>query len=140
FGALLALHVLVVDADARFERLDVLERVAEALFEPLAQAALVALVGGGAGARVGPELLEEGAGQRITADQPVVHEGEGQALGVALEPEAELGELDGELVLVDTVQTMDGDQAAAEREGLLLAQAVVALGGAAREVADEIVV
>ena len=68
----------------------------------------------------GADLLEAQADEGVAVPQGVVEEGEWAVAGQGEEPEAELGELDGRLVLVDAVEAALGDEAPGVEDGVLV--------------------
>ncbi len=86
------------------------------------------------------ELVPEGAGERVAHHQAVVEERKRHALGVRFQPQGQLGQLNGQRVLVHAVETVHGHHAAAEGLGLGLRNArLLALGRPAGQVAEQLV-
>ena len=73
--------------------------------------------------------------------ETVVEESERQPFGVGLDPQCQLGQLHRQRILVNAVETMNGDEAAAERLGFFLGEPrFLPFRGPAWEVADQLVV
>jgi hypothetical protein len=67
-------------------------------------------------------VLKEGAGKRIADNQTVVEESGGQPFGVRFDPQRQFGQLHRQWVLVDAVEAVNRNQAAAEGLSLLLGE------------------
>ena len=59
---------------------------------------------------------KNGSAERIAVHQPVIEECQRQSLGVGLQPQRQLCQLDGQAVAIHAIQAMHGDQPSADRQ------------------------
>ena len=141
-GRLLVLDLGLADAHGGFQIAYIADRLVERLFQglgkPLMEDTLDRFFGI---AGPGNQIVPEGSGERIADDNPVVEKRERHPLGMRFQPKRQFGQFDGQRVLIDAVEAVNGHQAAAQRLGPALRIArLLSLGRPAGQIAEQFVV